>query len=312
VFAARDIGLPTLAWNVPNGPLSNSLLAAARRSPAITIIETAGVTNMVLGDDAVDIRLAEGEELTARLVAGADGRNSPSRAAAGITAKSWDYDQSAITATFHHSRPHKNISTEFHRPVGPLTTVPLPGNVSALVWVERKDEAERLRILDSNAFTSELEARLDGLLGSIFDVTPRTVFPLAGMTVEPFAQNRIALAGEAAHVIPPIGAQGLNLGLADAAELAAAVQLAGTGGDPGSPAVLERYHQARRSDVFVRTTAVDALNRSLLTSQLPLQLARGAGLVALKTLPALRRTVMRRGLESTGALKPFTQEQAKL
>jgi 2-octaprenyl-6-methoxyphenol hydroxylase len=296
-FTAAEVGLPALGYNIANATLAAALRARAlAQADTITLIEPAVVERIEIGPDAV--RLYYGaHNLAARLLVGADGRNSISRSAAGIAARTWDYDQSALTCTFTHSRDHGGVSTEFHRPAGPLTVVPSPGRASSLVWVDRPAIAKRLAALGDEAFTRALEARLQGLLGSIQSIGPRAVFPLAGLTAEVAARNRVALIGEAAHVLPPIGAQGLNLGLRDAASLADCVGDAlAIGEDIGGTAVLDAYVRARTADVTSRTWVVDLLNRSLLSPFLPVQLARGLGLHAFKAIGPLRRLAIREGL----------------
>lgn len=234
---------------------------------------------------------------------GADGRDSLCRTAAGIATMAWRYDQSAIACNFTHSASHDDTCTELHRPAGPLTVVPLPGRESSLVWVERPHECARLLQLADQAFARELEERLQGLLGGIIRLTPRATFPLSGLTVRRFARHRIALIGEAAHLIPPIGAQGLNLGLRDIAALADNVTDAvQTGSDPGDENLLRSYDQARRSDVLSRTAAIDILNRSLLSAFVPIQALRGLALHAMGAVGPLRRFIMRQGVSPTGPL----------
>ena len=174
----------------------------------------------------------------------------------------------------------------------------MPGLQSSLVWVETPAETRRLMALNSDAFASELETRLHGLLGAIGGVGQRGTFPLSGLNADPVADNRTVLVGEAAHVLPPIGAQGLNLGLRDAAWLAEVVGHAVSASeDIGGHATLEAYAAARRTDVAMRGMAVDLLNRSLLADLLPFDLLRGAGIAALAALPWLRQQVMRQGLD---------------
>jgi 2-octaprenyl-6-methoxyphenol hydroxylase len=181
--------------------------------------------------------------------------------------------------------------------------VPLAGQRSALVWVEAPDEARRLAGLDDTAFATELEERLQGLLGTIGDVEPRAAYPLAVRRAERMAGRRIALVGEAAHVVPPIGAQGLNLGLRDAAALADCVSEAREHGeDIGSDAVLARYDRARRLDVLGRSLSIDLLNRSLLTDLVPVEAVRGLAVHALAGIPFLRRLVMQEGAGLAGPL----------
>jgi 2-octaprenyl-6-methoxyphenol hydroxylase len=304
VFTAAEVGRDTFGWNVPNSALVSGLLAAVAESGSrVLLLDTAGIASIEIGGDAATLTSQEGDRFDAQLVAGADGRNSICRAAAGIATRTWRYEQAAVVASFHHARPHRSISTEFHRPSGPLTTVPLPGLASSLVWVERPDEAQRLVALDDAAFRSLLEERLQGLLGTIGDVGPRAVFPLSGLTAQVFGLNRVALVGEAGHVIPPIGAQGLNLGLRDAAQLADCVATAlAEGRDPGGPQTLEAYSARRRPDVTSRIATVDVLNRSLISGLLPVHLARGLGIVALHALGPLRRFAIREGLQPSGAL----------
>lgn len=305
-FRACDIGVPAFGYNVPNAVLTSVLeTLAAKRT---TRLHTARVTSIVPSESGVTLTTAEGVTITCRLAAAADGRQSAARAAAGISVKSWKYEQAAIVCAFSHSRPHDQISTEFHRRSGPLTVVPGPGNRSNLVWVDGIAEAERLAHLDDGAFSTELSQHLQGLLGRIAIETPRRMFALSGQTAEPLAQNRIALIGEAGHVIPPIGAQGLNLSFRDAATLAdvaAAARQAGE--DIGGPKTLAAYADARRFDVTSRVWTVDLLNRSLLSEFGPVHAARGLGLFALKTLPALRRHVMREGIAPPNAMPRLMQ-----
>lgn len=301
LFTASEVGRDAFGWNVPNSALVGGLLrASAARDSRVGLIETAGIAEVAVDPSAAYLTTREGAAFEAAFVIGADGRNSISRQAAGIGVRTWTYEQSAIVTSFQHSRPHGSISTELHRPAGPLTTVPLPGNRSSLVWVERPPEAQRLAALDNQAFTSELERRLQGLLGTVSDLTPRAMFPLSGLTATSFGQNRVALVGEAGHVIPPIGAQGLNLGLRDAATLADCVADAlAAGRDPGGTETLEAYSARRRLDVLSRSSTVDVLNRSLISGVLPVHLARGFGLFALHALGPLRRLAIREGLGPT-------------
>ena len=294
-FRASEIGLDSFGYNVPNAALTAALEHAA--AGRVSRIVTAAVTGLVISETGIAITTAEGETVTARLAAAADGRASPSRSAAAIETRTWSYDQAAVVCTFSHTRPHANVSTEFHRRTGPLTVVPAPGLTSSLVWVETPDDAHRLAALSEPGFAQVLGRHLAGLLGTLSQFSPRRVFPLAGQTATVLAKNRVALIGEAGHVIPPIGAQGLNLSFRDAAmlaEIAAAARDAHE--DIGSETVLARYHSARARDVTSRVWTIDLLNRSLLSDLPPVHVARGLGLFALSTIGPLRRLVMREGV----------------
>ncbi len=298
LFTAAEVDLDAFGFNIPHGALVEALhRQVAATADKITLIDGTVVTGLAIAADKVEMRLADERAVSARLVVGADGRNSLCREAAAIGARTWSYEQSALTCTFSHQRPHHGISTEFHRPAGPLTVVPLPGRTSSLVWVERPAVAKRLKDMDEATFRSTLETRLQGLLGPLKEVGPRGLFPLSGLTANEAGLNRVALVGEAAHVIPPIGAQGLNLGFRDAAILAECVGDAlQTGGDIGAARTLTAYSRARRLDISSRAWSIDLLNRSLISGLLPVQLLRGAGLFALKAINPLRRLAIREGL----------------
>lgn len=312
-FDCQEIGGEPFGYNIINVDLVAALQSAADTVDNLECIETAGARIAGINETHAQIDLAEGNTVQARLVAAADGRNSACRSAAGITTRSWRYEQTAIACNFEHSEPHHNISNEFHHRAGPFTTVPLPGLASSLVWVQRPEDAEHHLQMSERDFCGELERRLHGVLGTVDAVGPRAAFPLSGLTVSRFAQNRTALVGEAAHVIPPIGAQGLNLGFRDAATLAEVVtSQAGSSEDPGADDVLTAYHEARRTDVLSRTAAVDLLNRSLLTDLLPMQAMRGLGLHALKGIGPLRRFVMRQGVAPEHGLPALMQSPADL
>jgi len=217
--------------------------------------------------------------------------------------RAWAYPQAAVVTSFQHSRPHQETVNELHRQAGPLTTVPLPGRRSALVWMEAPDEARRLAGLDDATFAAELEERLQGVLGSIGGLEPRAIYPMAGRRALSMGARRVALVGEAAHVVPPIGAQGLNLGLRDAAALADCVsEAASRGEDIGGEATLAAYDRARAVDVAGRSLSIDLLNRSLLADLLPVDALRALAVHALAGVPILRRLLMQEGAGVAGPL----------
>jgi len=311
LFQASELGLADFGANIPNAALVAALAAAAEAAPRLRHLPTSAVVRVTPGDTSIRLELAEGGSVDAALAVAADGRGSLARAGAGIGVRSWFYPQSAVAAVFRHSRGHDGVTTELHRRTGPLTTVPLPGNMSSLVWVEQPSEAQRLGALSDPDFADALDERLQGFLGRITPSGARVVFPLAGHNADRMGANRTALVGEAAHVIPPIGAQGLNLSLRDASVLAECVSDARErDGDIGAPDVLRGYHQARKADVLARTLAVDALNRSLLADFLPAQALRGAGLHLLANSPSLRRLLMHGGMTPVGTLPRLMRADA--
>jgi 2-octaprenyl-6-methoxyphenol hydroxylase len=296
LFHAAEIGLDAFGHNIENRYLIAAFEARAAALGKLTRID-ATAQSIALDTGGVSIRLGDGRALRARLVIGADGRNSLCRSAAGITTVRHAYPQSALTLNVGHARPHDGVSTEFHTQAGPFTLVPLPGPRSSLVCVVEPAEAERLAALDVPALSVEIERRAHSMLGTMAAEPGRGIFPLGIETASAFAANRIVLVGEAAHVIAPIGAQGLNLGLRDAATIVELVAAAHRGGgDIGAPALTARYDVMRRADAGSRAFAVDLLNRSLLSDFLPLQGLRGFGLYLLDRVGPLRRAVMREGV----------------
>jgi 2-octaprenyl-6-methoxyphenol hydroxylase len=295
-FSASEIGLDEFGYNIENRLLMAALEERAAELAALTRFDDEAVT-VSPGDADVVIRTGEGKSLSARLVAGADGRQSLCREAAGIEVKRRELNQSALTFNVSHSRPHRNISTEFHTPQGPCVFVPLPGDRSSIVWVSAPKQAERLIALSDDELSEATETQSHSILGRLRVEPGRHLFPLAIERPVQFARNRVALVGEAAHVIPPIGAQGLNMGLRDAADIADLVREAMLSGeDPGSPQVMKRYDSTRRADVLSRTFAIDIANRSLLSDFLPVQGLRAAGLHLMGSFGPLRRIAMREGL----------------
>ena len=295
-FVSQEIGLDQFGYNIDNRTLVAALEARAAELAGLTRLDDEA-TMVVPEDSVVAIVTRQDKALGARLVIGADGRQSLCREAAGIEVRRSDLKQAALTFNIGHSRPHKNISTEFHTPQGPCVFVPLPGDRCSVVWVTSPSEAERLMALSDQELSEAIERQSHSILGRTTVEPGRHKFPLAIERPARIAKSRVALVGEAAHVVPPIGAQGLNMGLRDAADLADIVHEAlGLGEDPGSPQVLDRYAAARRSDVASRTFVIDLANRSLLSDLLPVQTARAAGLHLIGAIGPLRRLAMREGL----------------
>ena len=295
-FEAAEIGLEAFGWNIENRHLVAALQARAAGIPDLRRIDDEARA-VAVEDDHVTVTLTGGGTVTAKLVVAADGRRSICRAAAGIATESRSYPQTALTFNLDHARAHRDISTEFHTAQGPFTLVPLRGARSSLVCVVAPDDAERIERLDPAALNVELERRAHSILGKVAAEPRHGIFRLGVETARRFAARRVALVGEAGHVIPPIGAQGLNLGLRDAAtigELVVAARRAGA--DVGGTGLTDEYDRRRRADVKSRAAAVDLLNRTLLNDFLPAQSARGLGLYVLDRIGPLRRAMMREGV----------------
>jgi 2-octaprenyl-6-methoxyphenol hydroxylase len=300
-FEAKEIDLEAFGYNIENRDLVKALEECAHTLSNMTIVEDEVLT-IEPKTDSVTVGLKTRTALRAPLVIGADGRHSMCRAAAGIDIDERKYAQVALTVCVRHLRPHRDTSTEFHTSNGPFTLVPLCGHRSSLVWVLDPADADRLVLLDDVELAGEIERASHSILGKITLEPGRGVFPLQVATARRFANQRIALVGEAGHVLPPIGAQGLNLGLRDAAtigELAVAAHRSGH--DIGGAEILTRYDTMRRTDVVTRSLAVDLLNRTLLSDFLPAQGARGLGLYLIDRVGPLRRAVMREGVAPTTA-----------
>lgn len=308
-FRAGEIGEEAFGYNIPNAVLNAKLARAVAESGNIER-NTASAIEYRPNGDHVTVTLAGGDTLHARVLVAADGRNSGAREAAGIRARRWNYPQTAIVLSFGHSIGHENISTEFHTEHGPFTQVPLKGKRSSLVWVVNPERAETLLALSDQALAGEVEEMMQSMLGQIeIDVRPQA-WPLSGLVPNAFAAKRTILIGEAAHVFPPIGAQGLNLGTRDVETLVKAIERDPV--DPGSDRVIHAYDRARRPDILARTGSVDALNRSLLSPMLPAQIARGVGLEMLRSFAPLRSFFMREGLRPGSGFAHFLPKLPKL
>ena len=293
-FRASEIGEEQFGLNVPNATLLPALLSAVQDRDGIEWRRTM-VLHWDLGQDRAVATLADGSTADAALVVAADGRASPAREAAGLHARTRAYPQSALVLNFGHTSDHAFTSTEFHTETGPFTQVPLPGgHRSSLVWVVRPETAEQLVALDDATLSARVEEQMQSMLGRVTVEPGRQVYPLSAVSSLRFARNRVALVGEAAHVFPPIGAQGLNLGIRDIGDLIETALK--NKADPGAPKALAAYDFRRRPDVLARSSAVNLLNLSLLSDMLPAQMARSAGLGILGAFAPVRAFFMREGL----------------
>ncbi len=249
----------------------------------------------------IDVTLADGETLAARLLVGADSARSQIREQAGIASHGWHYDQSAIVTTVGHERAHNGRAEEHFLPAGPFAILPLMGNRSSIVWTESKDEAARMVALSDDEFHDELEKRFGLHFGDLTVIGPRRAFPLGLFTARSFIAERLALVGDAAHIIHPIAGQGLNMGLRDVAALAEAIaDAARLGMDIGAGDVLERYQRWRRFDTMSMGVATDGLNKLFSNHSDVLRLARDVGLGVVERIPSLKRVFIREAAGFTG------------
>jgi 2-octaprenyl-6-methoxyphenol hydroxylase len=312
-FDAGEIGLDAFGWNIGNDILLRLLADAVGKNPNIRHVDEL-TTGYDFAADAVTMHLAGGRKLRGNLLIACDGQRSLARESAQISAQTWSYPQTALTAMLSHTVCHDDVSTEFHTREGPCTFVPLPGRSggrwhSSLVWVMHPREAKRRAALDPAALIREIERASHHILGAMTLERGPGFVPMEGLLARDFSGKRIALAGEAAHAFPPIGAQGLNLGLRDVAHLRDCVERYGTT-DAGAPEVLAAFSRQRRADIGSRTFGVDMLNRSLLTPLLPVDFVRGMGLRLLANVRPLRRLAMREGIMPQGNVPSMMKQTA--
>ncbi len=300
-FDAAEIGAEAFGYNLPNWLLRREMVAALEALPNARLVAPARVERVTPRSREVIVQLAGDGQVRAKLLVAADGRDSTVREAVGIGARRWRYGQKAVVFTVTHPLPHEGVSTEIHRTGGPFTLVPLPDlegrHHSAVVWMETGPKAVALAAMAEAEFEAELNMRACGVLGELRLASPRRVWPIISQAADRLDGPRTALVAEAAHVIPPIGAQGLNMSLRDVSVLLDLVVAARTAGrDIGDAALLARYSRTRHPDILMRIAGVDALNRAAMTSVQAFRDLRRAGLKALHGIAPVRHAAMRLGL----------------
>jgi len=312
-FGGEVVPGEPFAHMIENGPLLAALIGKAR-AEGVTLVPTA-VERFAHQGRKIAVTLHGDATFDARLLVAADGAKSRVREQAGIASRGWMYGQSAIVATVAHERDHHGRAEEHFLPSGPFAILPLKanhlGHRSSIVWTEEAREAERLIALDDGAFHAELERRFGLKLGEIRIAGPRGVFPLGLSMAQTFTAERIALVGDAAHMIHPIAGQGLNMGLRDIAALAEAiVDAARLGLDVGGADVLDRYQRWRRFDTMTMGVATDGLNRLFSNHSDVLRLMRDIGLGVVDRLPGLKNMFIKQAAGLTGEVPKLLRGEA--
>jgi len=292
-FKAAEIGQEAFGWNIPNAKIVEELSAAARATPGLEVSSVFFEGFEDLGD-RLRLALPGGESVETRVLIGADGQKSRVREAAGISHRVKPYPQAAITCRLTHPKDHEDVSLEFHTREGPFTFVPVGENRSALVWIMKPEKAEAMLALSREALAEAITRRSSAALGTVTIDGPIASVPLQKLVADKLVSGRVALVGEAAHAFPPIGAQGLNLGLKDVEALVKRLSAAKAAGEDLAEA-LPAYARDRKIDVEARSAGVDMLNSALIADLLPFDLARAAGLAVLRDVAPIRRLAMRIG-----------------
>jgi 2-octaprenyl-6-methoxyphenol hydroxylase len=293
---------------VENRHLYSALLDRILGSPHVSLSPRTTVTAYDFGSGLARIATDDGRVMKASLVIAADGKDSPARKAAGIETQGWSYDQMGIVTTVKHEFPHGGRAEEHFRPSGPFAILPLTDDRSSLVWTEKSEDARRIMALDDRGFGRELRDRFGDHMGAVEPIGPRHAYPLALFIARSFVVRRLALIGDAAHVVHPIAGLGLNLGLRDAAALAQCVaEAVAIGADPGGDSVLQDYERWRRFDTVVTAAATDGLNRLFSNDDPALRIVRDLGLRAVDQLGPLKDFFMREAAGETGRLPKLLQ-----
>jgi 2-octaprenyl-6-methoxyphenol hydroxylase len=302
-FDHRELDDQPFGFMVENRHMRQALHARAADIPSLELIAPMTASGFERDAWGVTARLENGRELRARLLVGAEGRNSPTRTAAGIAVSGWSYHQVGIVCTVRHERPHDGIAQERFLPSGPFAILPLKGNRASLVWTEAEDLGPHMMALDDAAFRREVARRFGDYLGEIEIEGPRWCYPLSLQIAERYIDQRLALVGDAAHGMHPIAGQGLNVGLRDVAAFAEViVDAARLGLDIGAPDVLERYQRWRRFDNVTLLAVTDVLNRLFSNDIAPIASARQAGLAVVDQIPPLKKLFMNHARGTVGKL----------
>lgn len=289
---AGDTGTAS-AWMVENSTLITALVGRVQQSPGITFIGNAAVENFDFDSSPAVVTTTGGHQFSAPLIVAADGRNSNARKAAGIDTVRWDYDQSGIAMTVAHERPHNGRAEEHFREAGPFAILPLTGNRSSIVWTEQTTAAAKLMKLSEEEFLDEFKTRFGNHLGKVTLASDHASWPLSVQIATTFVGKRLALIGDAAHVIHPIAGLGFNLGLRDIAALSDCLtDNVRRGLDHGGQNCLKAYEAWRRADTIMVAAACDGLNRLFSNSVQPLATVRQAGLKIVDRLPPLKAFFM--------------------
>jgi 2-octaprenyl-6-methoxyphenol hydroxylase len=297
IFRADELDLPRFGVNLPLLPLHQEIWTLAKAEPNITLIEKDRISSLAEEPYRVCVTLTSGKQIAATLLISADGRQSATRQMAGIDTWQRSYTQAAMTCLLSHAREHDNISTEFHYIGGPFTLVPYKGKTSALVWVDERQRLEaHLRSPRADLEATMME-RSQNLLGKIKIESPPDIWPLMALRAKALTAHRQILMAEAAHVVSPIGAQGLNLSLRDAQALDLVIgEALSRGEDIGSQNVLRSYDKARRLDVLLRVQGVDHMHSAVATPDLLSRLAKRGILQIVSGMPGLRHLLMKHGM----------------
>ncbi|MCA1336812.1 UbiH/UbiF family hydroxylase [Pseudooceanicola marinus] len=301
-FDSTEISDKPFGWNLPNWLLRREMVARLEDLPNVEFRPGTGTRSLFTREAEARVGLSDGTRVRCKLVLAADGRNSPMRQAAGIEVTTRRYGQKALAFSVSHPIPHENVSTEIHRSGGPFTLVPLPDYdgrpSSAVVWMEDGPRVQELAAMEVAEFEAEMNRRSVGILGELRLLTRRSVWPIITQVADHMAGERLALMAEAAHVVPPIGAQGLNMSLGDLRALRELILAAPD--RLGDAQMMEAYHRARHREVQIRAAGIDALNRASQISAQPLRDLRAAGLNALYSAAPVRKVLMQMGLGAKG------------
>ncbi|MEL7132545.1 MAG: FAD-dependent monooxygenase [Pseudomonadota bacterium] len=309
-FDHAEIEEGPMGHMVQDRHIRSALLNAMAATDGIMHLAAETVTAQSVAPGAVTVILASGKTLTGKVLIGADGRNSGTATRAGIKRTGWGYGQTALVCAIAHDKPHNGIAHQFFMPAGPLAILPLPGNLSSIVWSETAENAAAFHTLPDDDYLTMLQPRFGDFLGDIQLAGQRYTYPLSLSLAHNLAADRIALIGDAAHGVHPIAGQGLNAGMRDIAALAQIITDASRRGeDLGSITILKRYEEWRRFDNTALALATDAFNRLFSNDNVLIRSVRDIGMGVVNALPGVRRSFIREAAGLTGDLPRLMRGQ---
>jgi len=295
-FSAFETGVSELGWILESSQMACEFWESAKRQGNLTLFCPARPDGLELRHDAAVLRLNDGTALSARLIVGADGRDSWVRQTAGLAAINTPYGEKGMVANFATEKPHKNTAFQWFRDDGVLAYLPLPGNRISIVWSTHDEHADELCSLSSEMLCERVAEAGGRVLGKLEQITAPAAFPLRLMRVPQTVAPRLALVGDAAHGIHPLSGHGINLGFQDAMVLAAQLAATQPWHDIGQERFLQRYQRARREETLLMQTTTDSLRRLFKASLPGLRPMRNLGLDLANGLPLIKNALVRYAL----------------